>query len=281
MNRYQKGKRPSFYHFPKDPERRKRWIIAVNRKDWTPTDNSWICSEHFIQSKSDDPLSPDNLWICSKHFIQFQSDDPLSPDYVPSLFKYLGSPAKRYRLGLHQSTVSRNIRKWINIMYIRLRPLVKWPEREDLLITMPMEIRRNFKHCTIIIDRFEIFCECPTNLKARAQLWSNYKHHNTVKYLIGIAPQGVITFISKGWGGRVSDVHLTENCGLIEKLIPGDVILADRGFTIQESVGMYCAEVKIPAFTRGKKQLSRCEVDTSRQLSRVRIHVERVIGVLR
>ena len=39
--------------------------------------------------------------------------------------------------------------------------------------------------------------------------------------------------------------------------------------------------MKIPPFTKGKKQLSKLEVDTARQLSRVRIHVERVIGLLR
>ena len=43
--------------------------------------------------------------------------------------------------------------------------------------------------------------ERPTNVKAHAQTWSNYQHHNTAKFLIGIAPQGVITFISKGWAG--------------------------------------------------------------------------------
>ena len=37
----------------------------------------------------------------------------------------------------------------------------------------------------------------------------------------------------------------------------------------------------MPPFTRGKKQLSRSAIDTARQLSRVRIHVERVIGVVR
>lgn len=37
----------------------------------------------------------------------------------------------------------------------------------------------------------------------------------------------------------------------------------------------------MPPFTGGKKQLSRLEIDKARQLSRVRIHVERVIGVLR
>ena len=101
-----------------------------------------------------------------------------------------------------------------------------------------------------------------------------------MKFLISIAPQGIISFISQGWGGRVSDIQLTEECGLLGKLLPGDLVLADRGFTIQDSVGMYCNEVKIPPFTREKRQLSKFEVDTSRQLSRVRIHVERVIGVL-
>ena len=104
---------------------------------------------------------------------------------------------------------------------------------------------------------------------------------NTAKFLIGISPQGAITFISKGWGGRVSDVHLTENCGILENLLPGDLILTERGFNINDSAGMYLAKVKLPPFTRGKKQLSKSQVDLSRQLSRVRIHVERVIGVVR
>ena len=47
------------------------------------------------------------------------------------------------------------------------------------------------------------------------------------------------------------------------------MILADRGFTIQEAAGLFCAEVKIPPFTKGKKQLSKVEVDTARQLAQV------------
>ena len=82
--------------------------------------------------------------------------------------------------------------------------------------------------------------ERPTSLKARAQTFSNYKKHNTVKFLIGITPQGSVAFISKGWGGRASDVYITENCGLLTKLLPGDMILADRGFTVQDTAGLYC-----------------------------------------
>ena len=67
----------------------------------------------------------------------------------------------------------------------------------------------------------------------------------------------------------------------MDKLLPGDVVLADRGFDIAESVGMMSAEVKIPAFTRGKKQLSFHDVESTRRIAHLRIHVERVIGVLR
>ena len=80
----------------------------------------------------------------------------------------------------------------------------------------------------------------------------------------------------------MSDKYLTEHCGILNYLLPGDQVLADRGFTIQELIPMrHHAEVKVPPFTKGKKQLSRAEVDHSRALSRVRIHVERVIGLLR
>lgn len=185
------------------------------------------------------------------------------------------------RFGVSQSTVSKLVMKWVHIMYVRLKPLVIWPEREDLLRTMPRECAKYFKRCVVIIDCFEVFCERPSGLMARAQTFSNYKHHNTVKFLIGITPQGVISYVSEGWGGRTSDKYLTENCGFLKNLLPGDQVMADRGFTISESVGVYGAELVIPPFTRGKKQLSQVEVDRARQLSRVRIHVERVIGLLR
>ena len=55
----------------------------------------------------------------------------------------------------------------------------------------------------------------------------------------------------------MSDKHLTENCGLLCHLQPGD-------FTVQDSVGLYCAEIKVPPFTKGKKQLSRLEIDINR-----------------
>ena len=67
----------------------------------------------------------------------------------------------------------------------------------------------------------------------------------------------------------------------MDNLLPGDLILADRGFRIQDQDGLYCARVETPAFTRGKKQLGAVELEDSRKLASVRIHVERVIGQAR
>ena len=61
----------------------------------------------------------------------------------------------------------------------------------------------------------------------------------------------------------------------------GDTVLADRGFTITDDIALRGAKLVIPSFTKGKTQLSQKEVETSKQLSQVRIHVERIIGLLK
>ena len=82
------------------------------------------------------------------------------------------------------------------------------PERDALRKNQP-ESFQNFKSCVSIIDCFEVFIERPFGLTARAQTWSNYIHHHTIKYLIGITPAGAFNFLSQGWGGSVSDKELT------------------------------------------------------------------------
>ncbi|XP_052254004.1 uncharacterized protein LOC127860158 [Dreissena polymorpha] len=187
-----------------------------------------------------------------------------------------------FQLAVSKSTISRIFVDVIDVLYVRTQGIVRWPEREELQKTMPLQFQKHFgKKCCVIIDCFEVFIECPSNLMARSETWSNYKHHNTVKFLIGIAPQGVVSFISKSWGGRTSDKFITEHCGFLNKLLPGDLILADRGFDIGDSVGTLCASVNIPAFTKGKGQLSPLDLEETRKIANVRIHVERVIGLVR
>ena len=106
-----------------------------------------------------------------------------------------------YRFGIHQSTVSRIFKKWIALMARQLAPLIRWPTTDEVRTTMPMAFRKFFSKCICIIDCTEVFIDWPSDLKVRAQTWSNYKQHNTVKFLIAVTPQGTISFVSKAWGG--------------------------------------------------------------------------------
>ena len=124
----------------------------------------------------------------------------------------------------------------------------------------------------------------PANLKARAQVYSNYNKHTTIKLLIACTPLGAICFLSRAWGGRVSDVELVRRSGFLSssRHYHSDQILADRGFTLQDDFAtMTGSQLIIPAFTKGKLQLGGHEVEASRKISSVRIHVERVIGLLK
>lgn len=187
-----------------------------------------------------------------------------------------------FLFNVRQSTVSRIFLNTLDVLYVMMQPLIIWPGRDELRKTMPMEFRRYLESkVVVIIDCFEVYIETPSNLEARSLTWSSYKHHNTVKFLIGITPQGTISFLSRAWAGRVSDKYLTEHCGFLDHLLPGDVVMADRGFDVNDSVGLMMATIKMPAFTKGKSQMPAVELERSRKLAHLRIHVERVIGLLR
>ena len=73
--------------------------------------------------------------------------------------------------------------------------------------------------------------------------------------MIGITPESTISYVLQAWGGQTSDKFLTVNCGILNKLLPGGLVLADRGFTMAESVIFQQARLAIPSFTKGKDQL--------------------------
>ncbi|EEC16953.1 conserved hypothetical protein [Ixodes scapularis] len=146
---------------------------------------------------------------------------------------------------------------------------------------MPTVFRENFgTEVTVILNCLEVFTDRPSSFITRAATWSQYKNHNTVKFLIGICPQGSVTSLSKAYGERASEKTITEDCGFLVLLEYGDVVLADRGFLIAESVGMCCATLHVQSSGRGKCQLGLSDVVYARKLANVRIHLERVIGLV-
>ncbi len=183
-----------------------------------------------------------------------------------------------FRFHCSYATISATFHEWLDIMAQRFTSLIHWPSREEIKNNLTALFRSPpFNSVRCIIDCSEIFIDRPTSLSARAMTYSNYKSHNTIKFLVGISPTGSITCLSKSWGGRASDKTITKSSGLID-LSEGDIVMADRGFNFPEYLAAKGVQLLIPASTRGKTQLSGQEVSVSRHMSRMRIHVERAIG---
>ena len=114
----------------------------------------------------------------------------------------------------------------------------------------------------------------------QSSTWSNYKHHNTAKALVGCTPNGAVTFVSKLYVGSISDVELTRISGYLDTLDgkSGVSVMADRGFTVRNLLKDKGVELNIPPFMEGRPQMSASEIQSGRSIASLRIHVERVIG---
>ena len=91
---------------------------------------------------------------------------------------------------------------------------------------------------------------------------SQYKHHNTAKFLVACTPNGAICYISPVYVGSISNVELTRTCGFLTALSdkPGISIIADRGFIIKNMLKDLNIELNIPPFLDGRRQLPPQEV---------------------
>lgn len=205
--------------------------------------------------------------------------------FILTLMKLRLAPSFRdlaYRFNISEATASSYFHEMLFLMYQKFESFIVWPTRENLRKTMPESFKRKYKNkVAVIIDCFEVFTERPASLDGSSQLYSHYKHHHTIKVLIGIIPQGAISFISKAYGGKCSDKFVTMDSKILDNLEVGDVVMADRGFLVEDEILLRQCNLVMPSFTKGQSQLHPLDIEESREISNLRIHVERVIGSLR
>lgn len=181
-----------------------------------------------------------------------------------------------YRFGVKVGTVIRTVHRMVNIMSSTLVPTaVFWPSRAELRKNLPAALRTSYPDCAVIIDCFTVPFEEPVS-RGNQQQQEMGTSYNVLKYLIGVAPQGVVTFVSKGVLGNVSDKSLAEGCGFLCKLLPGDVVLASRDLDIGESVAARGALFKFAGSSEGSPL-----ADASSETVSVQRHVERVISMVK
>lgn len=91
-----------------------------------------------------------------------------------------------------------------------------------------------------------------------------------------------MTFISRSYGGRITDTELTVQSGFLDLIEIGDVILADKGFPrIEQDLNSAGGLLVMPPFKRGGRQFSAAQNISGYKCASVRIHVERCIARLK
>ena len=81
---------------------------------------------------------------------------------------------------------------------------------------MPEDFQPKYGSTRVIIDCAEVRCQMPSSLHLNGELFSNYKHHTTLKGLIGISPRGAITLISQLYTGSISDREIVVRSELLD-----------------------------------------------------------------
>jgi ribosomal protein S15P/S13E len=106
-------------------------------------------------------------------------------------------------------------------------------------------------------------------------MYSHYKTHMTWKALVGVTPNGVVSFISDLWAGSISDKQLVIKSGMLDLCEQGDAIMGDKGFLISDLTTPRGLQLIIPPKKKQVKQMSVVDLVMTRRIANVRIHVER------
>uniref|UniRef100_A0A8D8W0D6 DDE Tnp4 domain-containing protein n=1 Tax=Cacopsylla melanoneura TaxID=428564 RepID=A0A8D8W0D6_9HEMI len=227
-------------------------------------------------------IDPENIFIVDRLTLFLKA----SRADVMTVLRKIRLNESMERLGhvfcVSRSTISRRLHKNIPNMAQFLKSLIIWPERSIIYANLPLAFRANFNNVQSIIDCFEVEIEKPSKPTHQALTWSEYKKCNTVKYLISCTPDGNINFISNGYGGRTSDSKIIQECGYLDKLKPGTVVMADRGFKAVETIlsEKRCSLLRPPSVATGSK-MTEAEVRYTKLIASLRVHVERVIKRVR
>ena len=93
------------------------------------------------------------------------------------------------RFGISTSLVSRICITLINLLYVELKDIFPFSTQELVHKNMPQEFPQ-YATTRIILDCTELFIQHPSAMLPQSETWSDYKHHNTWKLLVGVTPNG-------------------------------------------------------------------------------------------
>ena len=139
----------------------------------------------------------------------------------------------KLRLGLQwisdsEGSCSNIFLSWLRAMAKYFKAFAFIPNFETVLV-ISSDCLQCFKNLIGIIDCIEVFIGTPKSLELQSASWSEYKHNNTVKFLVCVAPNSFVIYISEDSAGRISDKALTKRSVFLDEIPPFCSIMGDNG----------------------------------------------------
>ena len=146
------------------------------------------------------------------------------------------------------------------------------PSRDKIKLSAPSSFNQ-VGPGRVIIDCTDIKIATPGQMSQQNVTCSSYRGMHSFKVIVGAAPNGVITYVSKLYPGSVSDKAIVQQSGLLNHLTAEDLVPADKGFLIQDLVPNGVS-ANIPPFLNNET-FTESEARATKAILKCRIHVER------
>lgn len=219
------------------------------------------------------------LWSNAQEIASPQQKLPLIDEFFMFLCRVAAGLQEKTLSSIFEvslSTVSRTILRWTRYLYQVLGSLPLWITREQVQATTPENLQLYCPAVRLVLDCTEIHCEATSSLSRQLEIFSNCKNHTTFKGLIGVAPCGAITFVSKLYAASISDTDVTQKSQILQLLQPGDGVMASRSFLIKKMLSEVGATLITPPLKKST-QLSVEDAQRAEVIARLRGLAERTI----
>lgn len=133
-----------------------------------------------------------------------------------------------------QEEVSDILCYWIDLMEENMSIYIPWLPKKVIWATLPECFKKYYPDTTCILH----YMVLPLRKKKNKDFWTvSFQHYfsqDSLKYLVAMAPCGLIMFISPVYGARSSDKFIAAHCGILEYLQPGNEVLVDQCFNVSD-----------------------------------------------
>eukprot|EP00562_Extubocellulus_spinifer_P035568 CAMPEP_0178697744 /NCGR_PEP_ID=MMETSP0699-20121125/10158_1 /TAXON_ID=265572 /ORGANISM="Extubocellulus spinifer, Strain CCMP396" /LENGTH=836 /DNA_ID=CAMNT_0020343741 /DNA_START=97 /DNA_END=2607 /DNA_ORIENTATION=- len=185
--------------------------------------------------------------------------------------------------GISLSLVSDIVYAWANVLVDTLRQFFPTPTRSQMLRAYPASVVRKFGHAFVflLLDATEERADTASMKIMHAALFSAYKHHSTLKWLVGSDPIGTVwdDSISNAYPGAISDNMQTVVTSILDIVPFGWAVEVDKGFLIDSDCamkGIIC--IRPMKKLDGQTQQSKADTALTQKVGKTRIPIEQVNG---